>query len=152
MYPLKSPPQQNNQFYNLEVPSNLTHWGRKTHICVGKLNITGSDNCLSPGRHQAIIWTNDGIILIGPIGTYFSEILIGIQTFSLTKWWNHFNWTHRNIFQWNFNWNSNIFIDEIALKMSSVKWHSFCLGLNVLTRPQLSTHVNEFKPIYKLAT
>ena len=33
----------------------LTHWGRGTHICVGKLTIIDSDNGLSPGRHQAII-------------------------------------------------------------------------------------------------
>ena len=35
-----------------------THRGRVTHICVGNLTITGSDNGLSPGRRQAIIWTN----------------------------------------------------------------------------------------------
>ena len=33
----------------------LTHWGQATHICVGDLTITGSDNGLSPGRRQAII-------------------------------------------------------------------------------------------------
>ena len=38
----------------------LTHWGRVTHICVGKLTIIGSDNGLSPERRQAIIWTNIG--------------------------------------------------------------------------------------------
>ena len=38
----------------------LTHWGRVTYICVGKLTIIGSDNSLSPERHQAIIWTNAG--------------------------------------------------------------------------------------------
>ena len=43
----------------------LTHWGRVTHICVSKLTIIGSDNGLSPGRRQAIIWTNAGILLIG---------------------------------------------------------------------------------------
>ena len=36
----------------------LTHWGRVTHICVIELTIIGSDNGLSPGQHQAIIWTN----------------------------------------------------------------------------------------------
>ena len=76
-----------------------------THICVGKLTINGSDNGLSPGRRQAIIWTNYGILLIRPLGTQFSEILIGIQTFSFKK---------------------------IYLKMSSAKWRRFCLGLNVL--------------------
>ena len=48
----------------------LTHWG---------LAITGSDNGLLPGWHQAIIWTNAGILLIGPLGTNFSEILIEIH-------------------------------------------------------------------------
>ena len=61
--------------------TELTHWGLATHICVGKLTIIGSDNGLSPGRRQAIIWTIAGILLIGPLGTNFSKILIGIQTF-----------------------------------------------------------------------
>ena len=55
--------------------SVLTHWGRVMHICVGKLTNIGSDNGLSPGRRQAIIWTNAGILLIGTLGTNFSEIL-----------------------------------------------------------------------------
>ena len=63
----------------------LTHWDRVTHICVGNLTIIGPDNGLSPGRRQAIIWTNVGILLIGPLGTNFGEILIGIQTFSFKK-------------------------------------------------------------------
>ena len=44
-----------------------------THICVNKLTIIGSDNGLLPGRRQAIIWTNSGILLIGPLGTNFGE-------------------------------------------------------------------------------
>ena len=83
-----------------------THWGRVTHICVGKLTIIGSDNGLSPGRHRAIILTNAGILLIRPLGTNFSEIFIEIQTFSLKK---------------------------IRLKMSSAKCCSFRLGLDVLS-------------------
>ena len=55
------------------------------HICVGNLAIIGSVNGLSPGRRQAIIWTNAGILLIGPIATNFSEILIKIITFSFKK-------------------------------------------------------------------
>ena len=57
------------------------HWGRVTHICVGKLTNIDSDNGLSPERRQAIIWTNVGILLIGTLGTNFSEFLIGIHTF-----------------------------------------------------------------------
>ena len=62
--------------------NTLTHWDRVTHICVSNLAIIGSDNGLSPGRRQAIIWTSYGILLIGPLGRNFSEILIEIQTFS----------------------------------------------------------------------
>ena len=84
----------------------LSHWGRVTHICVSKLTIICTDNGLSPGRRQAIIWTNARILLIGPLGTNFSEILIEIYVFSFKK---------------------------MHLKMSSGKWRPFCLGLNVLS-------------------
>ena len=63
----------------------LTHLGRVTHICVSKLTIIGSDNGLSPDRLQAIIWTNVGLLLIGPWGTNFGEIFIEILTFSFKK-------------------------------------------------------------------
>ena len=63
----------------------LTHWGRLTHICVSKQTIIGSDNGLSPGRRQAIIWTNARILLIGNLGTNFSEILIENRIFSFKK-------------------------------------------------------------------
>ena len=56
-----------------------------THICVSKLTITGSDDGLSPGWRQVIIWTNTGILLIGPLRTNFSENLIEILTFWFTK-------------------------------------------------------------------
>ena len=83
--------------------TNLTHWGRVTLICVSELTVIGSDNGLSPERRQAIIWTNAGILLIGPLGTNFSEISIAVQTFSVKK---------------------------MHLKMSSAKWRPLCLGLN----------------------
>ena len=62
-----------------------THWGRVTHTCVGNLTIIGSDNGLSPGQRQAIIWTNTGILLIGTLGINFSEISIEILTFSFKE-------------------------------------------------------------------
>ena len=83
----------------------LTHWGWVTHICVSNLTTIGSVNGLSPGRCQAITWTNAGILLIGPLGTNSSEILKKIHTFSFNK---------------------------MRLKVSSAKWRPFCLGLNVL--------------------
>ena len=85
--------------------NELIHWGRVTHKCVGTNTNIGSDNGLSPGRRQAIIWTNVGILLIGPLGTKFSEILIKIIIFSFKK---------------------------MRLKVSSGKWRPFYLGLNVL--------------------
>ena len=71
-----------------QAPSELTHWGRVTHVW-----------------RQAIIWTNAGLLLIGPFGTNFSEILIEILAFSFKK---------------------------MRLKVSSAKRRPFCLGLNVL--------------------
>ena len=76
-----------------------------THICVIKLTAIGSDNGLSPERRQAIIWTNAGILLIGPWGTNFNDILIKIHTFSFKK---------------------------MPLKTLFAKRWPFCLGLNVL--------------------
>ena len=80
----------------------LTHWDWVTHICIRKLTFIGSDNGLSAGQCQAIIWSNAGILLIGPLGTNFSEISIEIHPFSFKK---------------------------MHLKMSSAKWGPFCLGL-----------------------
>ena len=73
----KCHPNNDSHFF-LDL-SLLTHWGRVTLICVSKLTIIGSDNGLSPGRRQAIIKTNAGILLIGTLGTNFSEILSEIH-------------------------------------------------------------------------
>ena len=61
----------------------------------------GSDNGLSPGWRQAIIWTNAGILFIGTLGINFSEILSEVHTLSFKKMY----------------W-----------KLSSVKWRLFCPG------------------------
>ena len=57
----------------------LNHWGWMTHICVSKLTIIGSDNGLSPGRRQNIIWNNTGILWVRPLETNFSEILTHVH-------------------------------------------------------------------------
>ena len=44
-----------------------------THICIDNLTIIGTDNGLSPGWRQAIIWTSTGILLIGTLGTNFIQ-------------------------------------------------------------------------------
>ena len=109
----------------------LTYWGWVMHLCVSKLTNIVSDNGSSPGRRQAIIWTNAGMLLIAPLKTNFSEISIEILTFAFKK---------------------------MHLKVSSAKWRPFCFGLNVLTNTLL-THdklglndeiirqvLSEFKP------
>ena len=45
-----------------------------TNMCIGKLTIIGLDGGLSPARRQAIVGTNAGILLIGPLGTGFGEM------------------------------------------------------------------------------
>ena len=77
-----------------------------THICVSDLTSIGSDNGLSPGRRQAIIRTNAGILLIRPLGTNFSEFSVEILIFSFKK---------------------------MRLKVWSAKRRPFCLGLNELS-------------------
>ena len=62
-----------------------------THICVSNPTIIGSNNGLSPIRRQAVIGTNAGILLIQPLGTNFSEMLIEIHIFSLKKM--HSKWS-----------------------------------------------------------
>ena len=52
------------QWTKITAVGELTHWGRVTHICVSDLTSIGSDNGMSPGRRQAIIRTNAGILLI----------------------------------------------------------------------------------------
>ena len=96
----------------------LTNWGQVTHICVSKFSSIGADNGLSPGRRQAIIWTNARKLLIRPFGTNFNEMLIEILTFSFLK---------------------------MCLKVSSAKWRPFCLVPNVLNR---KNHNNVIKLLY----
>ena len=83
----------------------LKHWGRVTHICIGNLTIIGSDNGLFSCRRQSITWTNARILLTGPLGTNFSEILIEIHAFPFKK---------------------------MHLNMSSGKQRPFCISHNVL--------------------
>ena len=74
-----------HRFQGYLIGTDLTHWGRVTHICISKLTIIDSDNGLSPDRRQAIIWTNAGILLIGPSGTNFRQILTEMHRFSLKQ-------------------------------------------------------------------
>ena len=101
--------EPSNQWHLLRVAASrgsyyryvgITQWTTSTNGF--RYNDTiGSDNSFWP----AIIWTNTGILLIGPILTNFCEILSKIHTFLFMK---------------------------INLKKSSAKWRPFCLGLDVL--------------------
>ena len=52
-----------NLYDILDIRLNV--WARVTYICLSNLTIIGSDNGLSPGQRQSIIWTNPGLLLIG---------------------------------------------------------------------------------------
>ena len=82
-----------------------THKGRVTYICVGNLTTIASEDDLLPSWHQAFIWTCAGILLIKPLRTNFSDILMEIHIFSFTN---------------------------MQLNMSSIKGWPFCLVLNVV--------------------
>ena len=65
---------------------------------------------------QAIIWNNDELLSIGPLGTNFSDILIDIQQFAFMK---------------------------MGLKMLTAKWLAFCqrlFGTKPLPVPILTVH------------
>ena len=97
---------KNDDHIASEQPHLIVHWGRMTHICVSKLAIISTDNGLSPGWRQAIIWTDAGILSIWPLGINFNDILVEIKTISFKK---------------------------MRLKVSSVKWRSSCADPHVLT-------------------
>ena len=100
--------QQKLGQYNISQTSNM--WGVFHELFIS-LRVSdayiGSDNGLSPGQRQVIIWINTVILLIEPLGTNISEIFIAIHKFSFKK---------------------------MHLKTLSAKWQPFCLGLNVLKK------------------
>ena len=80
-------------------------WSKHDLIYIFSHYLSPPTDSTSPSRPQAIIWTNAGILLIGPLGTNFSEIFIKITTFSFKK---------------------------MRSKVSSGKRRPSCLGLNVI--------------------
>ena len=45
------------------------------------MSITDLDNGLSSNRHQVIIWTNTGLLLIGSLAAYINDIRVKITIF-----------------------------------------------------------------------
>ena len=94
-------PRQNPRIHVIISNLNaLSQWGWVKHIIV-------SDNGLTPGQRQTISWTYDWILLIGPLETNFSEIVIKIH---------------------------KIFVPENAFETVVWKLGTIFIGLNVLLR------------------
>ena len=72
--------EQQNLTHATQTYEPLTHLGRVAQICVGYITIIGSENGVSPGRRQAIVWSSAVILLIGPLGTSCSDIVVEIHT------------------------------------------------------------------------
>ena len=95
-------------YWRIYALLGLNEWNSYQWSINASVNYTiiGSDNGLSPDQRQAIILTNAGILLIEPLGTKFSQMIIDIHKFS-----------------------SN----NMHLKLLSAKWQPFRLSLNVLS-------------------
>ena len=89
--------------FQLHLFKKLTHWGRVMHICIDNL----SHHCF---RWWLVAWS--------------------APCHYLNQCWDIINWTLRNKLQWNFNRNSNIFIQEKAF--GSV----VCEMAAILSQPQ----------------
>ena len=92
---------------------------RPSNIYVSRKKSIDSDNGSSPAWRQEIICTNIGILLIGSLGTNFSEILIENYTFSLRNmhWKCHLeNGSHLSPGTWWYSFVHFIqcFIDSLA--------------------------------------
>ena len=88
---------------NIILPPRVSFYCREFHFTAASFIFTAASLIILP--HGLFYWTNAGILLIGHLGTHFSEILFEIYMFSFKK---------------------------VHLKTSSAKWRPFCLGLNVL--------------------
>ena len=77
---------QNHKIYNIKAHGK-THLRLMPHICVSEEGLISSGNGLSPVRHQAVAWTNYGLLWIGLLGTSLCEIGILIPLFSFKYIW-----------------------------------------------------------------
>ena len=82
---LNSPPPHGRDSNTLRATENfnMTYFIEAYDAVVSA--IIGLHDGLSSVRHQAIIWTNAGLLSNETLGTNFSGILIEIQTFSLKR-------------------------------------------------------------------
>ena len=147
--------------------------------CISHQVSIGSSNGLALIRHQVIIWTNvdkyvyhhmaslqhnEFINSLRPSDAYMRQqsrsSLVQIMACRLNQCWNFVNWTLRNKLQWNFNKNSNIFIQEnvfesvvceMAAILSLPQWvkhiEAWCCHLILFCS---SHYLNQFLPINKV--
>ena len=101
-------------YFDIRILNAQSNLHVRLHKCVSK-------PALAPDRCHAIIWTNAGILLIGPLGTNISEIIIEIHTFTFKKM--HF-------------------------ETSSGKWRPFCIGLNLLMLDEFPRNCRNIWMIY----
>ena len=85
--------------------NGLINWGRVTHICVSKIN------------HH---WSREWFVAWSAPSHYLNQC------------WIIVHWNLKNKLQWNLNKICTFTFKKMHLKMSSVKWRPFCLGLNML--------------------
>ena len=117
----------------------LTHWDQETHICASKLTIIGSDNGLSPGRHQRNMfvltnWDRMTYICVSKLTIIDSDNGLSPGRHQAVIWTNDGLLWMRTL-----GTNFSEILSEIHpfslkrhLKMSSAKWRQLSLGLNVL--------------------
>ena len=92
-----------------------------------------SFNSLRPSNAYMRRWTNHHWF-------WWWLVACPAQNHYLNQFWNIVNWTLRNKLQWNFNRNSNIFIQENALE------NVVCGMASILSLPQC---VRAFKTLCK---
>ena len=97
----------------------LTHWSQVTHVYVSNLTIFGSVNGLLSSRRQAIIWTIDEILLIGPIKITWTSM-----KFFLSKL-RHFHSRKCQSIILPGKWR------PFYLSLNEFKWMKVCLFLQV---------------------
>ena len=105
------------------TPVDEIYWHLIFKWVAGKIINIDSDNGLVPIRCQAFIWTNAAILLIGLLGTNFSEILINSYIFK--------------------NFQENTF-ENVVWKMATILSQPQCVNIEC----QLSSSTNGYQGIY----
>ena len=107
-----------------ELLVTVTYQGCGTTFCPATINsLRPSDACMRWYKYQH--WFRWWLVAWSAPSHY------------LNQWWNIVNCTLRNKLQWNFNWNSNIFIQEYALE------YVVCEMASILSRPQCVYHITD---------